>query len=91
MKNTVYPWLIHVNVWQKPLQFCKVISLKLIKKKKKKTWEKKRKEKYPLHTHFLEIIIVNSLVCILISVCFLLNFNFLLTLILFYLFFNFFY
>ena len=27
----VNPWLIHVNVWQKPLQYCKVISLKLIK------------------------------------------------------------
>ena len=25
----VYPWLIHVNVWQKPLQYCKVISLQL--------------------------------------------------------------
>ena len=35
----VTPWLIHVNVWQKPLQYCKVISLQLIKineKKKKK-------------------------------------------------------
>ena len=31
----VYPWLIHVNVWQKPLQYCKVISLQLIKKIKK--------------------------------------------------------
>ena len=31
----VYPWLIHVNVWQKPLQYYKVISLQLIKKKKK--------------------------------------------------------
>ena len=30
----VYPWLIHVNVWQKPLQHCKVISLQLIKKQK---------------------------------------------------------
>ena len=30
----VYPWLIHVNVWQKPLQYYKVISLQLIKKKK---------------------------------------------------------
>ena len=33
----VHPWLIHVNVWQKPLQYCKVISLqlnKLIKKKR---------------------------------------------------------
>ena len=25
----VYPWLIHVNVWQKPSQYCKVISLQL--------------------------------------------------------------
>ena len=25
----VRPWLIHVNVWQKPLQYCKVISLQL--------------------------------------------------------------
>ena len=40
----VNPWLIHVNVWQKPLQYYKVISLQLIKingKNKKKiqgTW-----------------------------------------------------
>ena len=27
----VNPWLIHVNVSQKPLQYCKVISLQLIK------------------------------------------------------------
>ena len=25
------PWLIHVSVWQKPLQYCKVTSLQLIK------------------------------------------------------------
>ena len=34
----VNPWLIHVNVWRKPLQYCKVTSLQLIKingKKKK--------------------------------------------------------
>ena len=34
----VNPWLIHVNVLQKPLQYCKVISLQPIKingKKKK--------------------------------------------------------
>ena len=30
----VYPWLIHVNVWHKPLQYCKVISLQLNKFKK---------------------------------------------------------
>ena len=42
----VNPRLIHINVWQKPLQYCKVISLQLIKinekkkkKEKKKTWE----------------------------------------------------
>ena len=27
----VNPWLFSVNVWQKPLQYCKVISLQLIK------------------------------------------------------------
>ena len=27
----VNPWLIHVHVWQKPLQYCKVISFQLIK------------------------------------------------------------
>ena len=27
----VNPWPIHVNVWQKPLQYCKVMSLQLIK------------------------------------------------------------
>ena len=27
----VYPRLIHVNVWQEPLPYCKVISLQLIK------------------------------------------------------------
>ena len=33
----VTPWLIHVNVWQDPLQYCKVISLQLIKVNGKKT------------------------------------------------------
>ena len=32
----VNPWLIHVNVWQKPLQYCKVISLQIIKINEKK-------------------------------------------------------
>ena len=34
-------WLIYVSVWQKPLQYCKVISLQLIEingKKKKKLY-----------------------------------------------------
>ena len=32
----VNPWLTHVNVWQNPLQYCKVISLQLIKINEKK-------------------------------------------------------
>ena len=45
------PCLIHVNVWQKPLQYYNVISLQLIKingkkikKKKKKRREKQRRK-----------------------------------------------
>ena len=36
----INPWLIHVNVWQKPLQNCKAISLQLIKINggKKRLW-----------------------------------------------------
>ena len=33
----VHQWLIHVNVWQKPPQYCKVISLQLNKLIKKRT------------------------------------------------------
>ena len=32
----VTPWLIHVNVWQNPLQCCEVISLQQIKINEKK-------------------------------------------------------
>ena len=32
-----HPWLIHVNVWQKPLQYCKIISLQLNKFKKRES------------------------------------------------------
>ena len=56
----VNPWLIHVNVWQKdglyglyglfsqwqkPLQYCKVISLQLIKNKWKKNKKNKKKKR----------------------------------------------
>ena len=34
MGTHVNPWLIHVNVWQRPLQYYKVISLQLIILKK---------------------------------------------------------
>ena len=37
------PWLIHVSVWHKPLQYCKVISLQLIKINEKK----KKRKKHP--------------------------------------------
>ena len=35
-KKHILPWLIRVNVWQKPLQYYKVISLQLIKINEKK-------------------------------------------------------
>ena len=38
----VNPWLIHVNVWKKPLQYCKVISLQLIKINGKKRHKKNK-------------------------------------------------
>ena len=40
LRTHVNPWLFHVNVWQKPLQYCKVISLQLIKinEKKRDKW-----------------------------------------------------
>ena len=44
----VYPWLIHVNVWQKPLQYCKVISLQLIKINEKQTNKQANKQKEPV-------------------------------------------
>ena len=37
MGGHVYLWLIHVDVWQEPLQFYKVVTLQL-KKKKKEYW-----------------------------------------------------
>ena len=46
MGTHVNPWLIHVNVWQKPLQYCKVISPQLIKingEKKEVVVPKKKK------------------------------------------------
>ena len=53
----VYPWLIHVNVWQKPLQYCKAISLQLIKinetNKQKKILEWNRVATDLFHDHGL--------------------------------------
>ena len=47
----VNPWLIHVSVWQKPLQYCKVISLQLIKINEKKN-NKQGDNIQPWHTPF---------------------------------------
>ena len=30
----VYLWLIHVDIWQKPMQYCQAIILQLNKSKK---------------------------------------------------------
>ena len=49
----VNPWLIHVNVWQKTLKYCKVISLQLIKingKKNKTNKQKGSEEKFLFQT-----------------------------------------
>ena len=55
----VNPWLIHVNVWQNSLQYCKVISLQLIKinEKKNKIYKKKIDKGVTSYTIF-------SLICI---------------------------
>ena len=45
MGNTCKSMLIHVNVWQKSLQYYKVISLQLIKINLKKLKKKKKKLK----------------------------------------------
>ena len=47
----VNPWLIHVTVWQKPLQYCKVISLQLIKINEKKSKIGKKKMLPPGTSH----------------------------------------
>ena len=42
----VYLWLIHVDVWQKPTQYCKaiILQLKIIFKKENKKRDFKRPE-----------------------------------------------
>ena len=48
----VNPWLIHVNIWQKRLQYCKVISLQLIINEK---FKKKRLSRLIMFHHFLAL------------------------------------
>ena len=49
----VNPWLIHVNVWQKSLQYCKVISLQLVKINEKKIDKNTAKKKKIRDLNFL--------------------------------------
>ena len=46
-RTHVNPWLIHVNVWQKSLQYCKVISLQLIKINEKINKNIKKENMFP--------------------------------------------
>ena len=80
----VNPWLILVNVWQKPLQYCKVISLQLIKKNPFHlkshaitSWVKKRTkpenifESYPYGKGISSCLSTKSCLCIFENVLFL--------------------
>ena len=52
-------WLIHVDIWQKPSLYCKVIilQLKIKLKRRGRRGEKLRREKYPLiRMDFLKIL-----------------------------------
>ena len=45
MGTHVHPWLINVSVWQKPLQYYKVINLQLIINEKTNNKQKRNEEK----------------------------------------------
>ena len=51
--SDVKEWLVHVNVWQKPLQYCKVISLQLIKINERKH--------PPQSQHFLPVALLSKI------------------------------
>ena len=46
----MYLWLIHVDVWQKPTQYCKTIILQLKINNFFKKLKKKRKQKIKMHS-----------------------------------------
>ena len=60
----VTPWLIHVNVWQNPLQYCKVISLQLIKinetKTKTKTKSQTQLKQLSIHALLITVLYVTG-------------------------------
>ena len=53
----VNPWLIHVNVWQKPLQYCKIISLQLIKINEKINWGSNLSQFFLKKIHFKGVVL----------------------------------
>ena len=57
----VNPRLIHVNVWQKPLQYCKVISLQLIKINGKKI---KKEREFQKNIYFCLIDCTKAFDCV---------------------------
>ena len=60
----VNPWLIHVNVWQKPLQYCKVISLQLIKiSEKQQKKEMTSKLKLSISKYLVGTLMCLELIC----------------------------
>ena len=60
----VNPWMIHVNVWQKPLQYCKVISLQLIKiSEKQQKKEMTSKLKLSISKYLVGTLMCLELIC----------------------------
>ena len=58
----VTPWLIHVNVWQSSLQYCKVISLQLIKiNEKKKKQQKDERQVNCIPTPYKNVLLMKFL------------------------------
>ena len=53
-KTYVYLWLIHLDVLEKPTQYCKAIILQL-KTSLEKRKQKKKKKKKKNHKYFLAI------------------------------------
>ena len=66
----VYLWLTHVNVWQKPTQYCEalILQLKISKLKKKKTHMSNKNQKVNAkgggskckHSYYLLLLTKNS-------------------------------
>ena len=47
--DTVYLWPIHVDVWQKPLQYCNYPPIKKKKRKKKTVYLNHTLKRFPVY------------------------------------------